>query len=81
MGKLDNVINGIAAVEALLPFVLGLVRIIKRHAELGHDSVPLSEIQDLWQTTIDRTDSKFRGWLEEHGIEAPPPKPDAVEEE
>jgi hypothetical protein len=79
--NLEKVANGLGALEALLPFVLGLIKIIRSHMAMGSDSIPISDITDLWQGSMDRVDAKGRAWLEEHGMEAPPPKPDAVPEE
>ena len=79
--NLNSIAGGLSAIEVLLPFVLGMVGIIRKHIQLGSDSIPMSEITGAWQSALDRVDSKGRAWLVEHGMEVPPPKPDAVEEE
>ena len=78
--NLEKVANGLGALEALFPFVLGLIKIIRRHMAMGSDSIPISDIVELWQGSLDRVDAKGRAWLQEHGVDPPPEKPDAVDE-
>ena len=74
--NLEKVDNGLGAIEVLLPFVLGLIKIIRSHMAMGSGIIPISDITDLWQGSMDRVDAKGRAWLAEHGVEAPPEKPD-----
>ena len=73
--NLGNVLDALTTVNLVLPFVANMIRIIRNAQSVGQQEIPVAELLDGWQESLDKVDATGRRWLEEHGFEVPPPMP------
>lgn len=73
--NLGIVLDAMTTMNLVLPFVANMIRIVRNAQSAGQQEIPVAELLDGWQESLDKVDAVGRRWLEQHGFEVPPPKP------